>query len=128
MCAEMVKKNATESAANEGTPAKDTREFLIASGISIVLGIVAYGVAWFANPHISYIFKPGLDPVLAAMLTGGAGLFLVGLFSIPVYAIIEKVKGSDFEKLDLCGKVLFGLIVMGLAIAFSAAFAANQIY
>lgn len=127
MCAEMVKKNATENAANEEMVAKDTREFLIASGISIVLGIVAYGVAWLVNPHISHIFKPGLDPVLAAMITGGAGLFLVGIFSIPVYVIIEKVKGSDFEKLDLCGKVLFGVIVMGLAMAFSAAFA-NGIY
>lgn len=123
MCAEMVKKNATANAANEKMVAKDTREFLIASGISIALGIVAYVVAWFVNPHISYIFKPGLDPVLAAMITGGAGLFLVGLFSIPVYAIIEKVKGSDFEKLDLCGKVLYEVIVMGLVLAWVAAFA-----
>ena len=123
MCAEMVKKNATASAANKEMSAKDTREFLIASGISIALGIVAYVLAWFVNPHIAYIFKPGLDPVLAAMITGGAGLFLVGLFSIPVYAIIEKVKGSDFEKLDLCGKVLFGVIAMGFALAYSAAFA-----
>lgn len=127
MCAEMVKKNVTESAANEGMPAKDTREFLIASGISIVLGIVAYGVAWFANPHISYIFKPGLDPVLAAMLTGGAGLLFMGLLSFPVYAIIEAEKGRSSEELDLCGKVLFGVIAMGFALVFSAAFA-NPIY
>lgn len=127
MCAEMVKKNATASAANDEMSAKDTREFLVASGISIVMGIVAYVAAWFVNPHISYIFKPGLDPVLAAMITGGAGLLFMGLLSFPVYAIIEAEKGSSSEELDLCGKVIFGVIAMGFALAFSTAFA-NQIY
>ena len=127
MCAEMVKKNATTSAANEEMPAKDTREFFVVFGISIALGIVAYVAAWFANPHISYIFKPGLDPVLAAMITGGAGLSFMGLLSFLVYAIIEAEKGSSSEELDLCGKVLFGVIAMGFALAFSAAFA-NPIY
>lgn len=127
MCAEMVKKNATTSAANEEMPAKDTREFFVVFGISIALGIVAYVAAWFVNPHISYIFKPGLDPVLAAMITGGAGLSFMGLLSFFVYAIIEAEKGSSSEKLDLCGKVLFGVIAMGFALAFSAAFA-NPIY
>ncbi len=127
MCAEMVKKNATTSAANEEMPAKDTREFFVVFGISIALGIVAYVAAWFVNPHISYIFKPGLDPVLAAMITGGAGLSFMGLLSFLVYAIIEAEKGSSSEELDLCGKVLFGVIAMGFALAFSAAFA-NPIY
>ena len=123
----MVKKNATTSAANEEMPAKDTREFFVVFGISIALGIVAYVAAWFVNPHISYIFKPGLDPVLAAMITGGAGLSFMGLLSFLVYAIIEAEKGSSSEELDLCGKVLFGVIAMGFALAFSAAFA-NPIY
>lgn len=127
MCAEMVKKNATTSAANEEMPAKDTREFFVVFGISIALGIVAYVAAWFVNPHISYIFKPGLDPVLAAMITGGAGLSFMGLLSFLVYAIIEAEKGSSSEELDLCGKVLFGVIAMGFALVFSAAFA-NPIY
>lgn len=127
MCAEMVKKNATTSAANEEMPAKDTRVFFVVFGISIALGIVAYVAAWFVNPHISYIFKPGLDPVLAAMITGGAGLSFMGLLSFLVYAIIEAEKGSSSEELDLCGKVLFGVIAMGFALAFSAAFA-NPIY
>lgn len=127
MCAEMVKKNATTSAANEEMPAKDTREFFVVFGISIALGIVAYVAAWFVNPHISYIFKPGLDHVLAAMITGGAGLSFMGLLSFLVYAIIEAEKGSSSEELDLCGKVLFGVIAMGFALAFSAAFA-NPIY
>lgn len=127
MCAEMVKKNATTSAANEEMPAKDTREFFVVFGISIALGIVAYVAAWFVNPHISYIFKPGLDPVLAAMITGGAGLSFMGLLSFLVYAIIEAEKGSSSEELDLCGKVLFGVIAMGFALAFSSAFA-NPIY
>lgn len=127
MCAEMVKKNATTSAANDEMPAKDTREFFVVFGISIALGIVAYVAAWFVNPHISYIFKPGLDPVLAAMITGGAGLSFMGLLSFLVYAIIEAEKGSSSEELDLCGKVLFGVIAMGFALAFSAAFA-NPIY
>ena len=127
MCAEMVKKNATTSAANEEMPAKDTREFFVVFGISIALGIVAYVAAWFVNPHISYIFKPGLDPVLAAMITGGAGLSFMGLLSFLVYAIIEAEKGSSSEELVLCGKVLFGVIAMGFALAFSAAFA-NPIY
>lgn len=127
MCAEMVKKNATTSAANDEMPAKDTREFFVVFGISIALGIVAYVAAWFVNSHISYIFKPGLDPVLAAMITGGAGLSFMGLLSFLVYAIIEAEKGSSSEELDLCGKVLFGVIAMGFALAFSAAFA-NPIY
>lgn len=127
MCAEMVKKNATTSAANEEMPAKDTREFFVVFGISIALGIVAYVAAWFVNPHISYIFKPGLDPVLAAMITGGAGLSFMGLLSFLVYAIIETEKGRSSEELDLCGKVLFGVIAMGFALVFSAAFA-NPIY
>lgn len=127
MCAGMVKKNTMASAANEEMPAKDTREFFVVFGISIALGIVAYVAAWFVNPHISYIFKPGLDPVLAAMITGGAGLSFMGLLSFFVYAIIEAEKGSSSEKLDLCGKVLFGVIAMGFALAFSAAFA-NPIY
>lgn len=127
MCAEMVKKNATTSAANDEMPAKDTREFFVVFGISIALGIVAYVAAWFVNPHISYIFKPGLDPVLAAMITGGAGLSFMGLLSFLVYAIIEAEKGSSSEELDLCGKVLFGVIAMGFALAFSAALA-NPIY
>ena len=127
MCAEMVKKNATTSDANEAMHAQDTREFFVVFGISIALGIVAYVAAWFVNPHISYIFKPGLDPVLAAMITGGAGLSFMGLLSFLVYAIIEAEKGSSSEELDLCGKVLFGVIAMGFALAFSAAFA-NPIY
>ena len=53
MCAEMVKKNATTSAANEEMPAKDTREFFVVFGISIALGIVAYVTARFVNQHIS---------------------------------------------------------------------------
>lgn len=113
--------------AHEEMPAKDTREFFVVFGISIALGIVAYVAAWLVNPHISYIFKPGLDPVLAAMITGGAGLSFMGLLSFLVYVIIEAEKGSSSEELDLCGKVLFGAIAMGFALAFSAAFA-NPIY
>ena len=113
--------------AHEEMPAKDTREFFVVFGISIALGIVAYVAAWLVNQHISYIFKPGLDPVLAAMITGGAGLSFMGLLSFLVYAIIEAEKGSSSEELDLCGKVLFGAIAMGFALAFSAAFA-NPIY
>ena len=78
MCAEMVKKNATTSAANEEMPAKDTREFFVVFGISIALGIVAYVAAWFVNPHISYIFKTGLGKVLAALIKGGEGLNYMG--------------------------------------------------
>ena len=56
MCAEMVKKNATTSAANEEMPAKDTREFFVVFGISIALGIVAYVAAWFVNLFFFGIF------------------------------------------------------------------------
>lgn len=112
MCAEMVKKNATESAANEGMPAKDTREFLIASGISIVLGIAACVASCLIH---------GVG--IASMCWGGLVLFAASTIAFVVYGIIEDVKGKD---IGMFGKVLLGAMVMGFVIAIGVAFA-NQI-
>lgn len=70
-------KSSMESNVNEEMYEKDTRELLIAVGIGILLGILAYEVTLFVNLRISCFLMPGL----AALCVGGAGLFVVGLFS-----------------------------------------------
>lgn len=117
-------KSSMESNANEEMYEKDTRELLIAVGIGILLGILAYEVTLFVNLRISCFLMPGL----AALCVGGAGLFVVGLFSFFGYEFYignQKTDAdkSSFENLDLYGKILWATTAVGLSMLVSTAFA-----
>ena len=117
-------KSLMESNANEEMYEKDTRELLIAAGIGILLGILAYEVTLFVNLRISYFLMPGL----AALCVGGAGLFVVGLFSFFGYEFYIGNQKTDadkfsFENLDLYGKILWATTAVGLSMFVSTAFA-----
>lgn len=117
-------KSLMESNANEEMYEKDTRELLIAAGIGILLGILAYEVTLFVNLRISYFPMPGL----AALCVGGAGLFVVGLFSFFGYEFYIGNQKTDadkfsFENLDLYGKILWATTAVGLSMFVSTAFA-----
>lgn len=117
-------KSLMESNANEEMYEKDTRELLIAAGIGILLGILAYEVTLFVNLRISYFLMPGL----AALCVGGGGLFVVGLFSFFGYEFYIGNQKTDadkfsFENLDLYGKILWATTAVGLSLFVSTAFA-----
>lgn len=117
-------KSLMESNANEEMYEKDTRELLIAAGIGILLGILAYEVTLFVNLRISYFLMPGL----AALCVGGGGLFVVGLFSFFGYEFYIGNQKTDadkfsFENLDLYGKILWATTAAGLSMFVSTAFA-----
>lgn len=117
-------KSSMESNVNEEMYEKDTRELLIAVGIGILLGILAYEVTLFVNLRISCFLMPGL----AALCVGGAGLFVVGLFSFFGYEFYignQKTDAdkSSFENLDLYGKILWATTAVGLSMFVSTAFA-----
>jgi hypothetical protein len=117
-------KSLMESNANEEMYEKDTRELLIAAGIGILLGILAYEVTLFVNLRISYFLMPGL----AALCVGGGGLFVVGLFSFFGYEFYIGNQKTDadkfsFENLDLYGKILWATTAVGLSMFVSTAFA-----
>lgn len=117
-------KSLMESNANEEMYEKDTRELLIAAGIGILLGILAYEVTLFVNLRISYFLMPGL----AALCVGGGGLFVVGLFSFFGYEFYignQKIDADkfSFENLDLYGKILWATTAVGLSMFVSTAFA-----
>lgn len=110
MSTEMVKKDITANAANEELYAKDTRELLVVSGISIVLGIVACVVACLIH---------GVG--LASMCWGGIVLFSASAITYAVYGVIKTVKGDD--SVGMFGKVLLGAMCVGFVIAIGVAFA-----
>ncbi len=117
-------KSLMESNANEEMYEKDTRELLIAAGIGILLGILAYEVTLFVNLRISYFLMPGL----AALCVGGGGLCVVGLFSFFGYEFYIGNQKTDadkfsFENLDLYGKILWATTAVGLSMFVSTAFA-----
>jgi hypothetical protein len=124
MRTEKETKSSMESNPNEEMYEKDTRELLIAVGIGILLGILAYEVTLFVNLRISCLLMPGL----AALCVGGAGLFVVGWFSFLGYEFYLGNKKTEadkfsFENLDIYGKILWATTAVGLSMIVSTAFA-----
>ena len=110
MCAKMVKKNATASAANEELPAKDTLEFFVVFGISIALGIAACVVSCLIH---------GVG--IASMCWGELILFDVSVVAYAVYGVIKTAKGD--KSVGMLGKVLLGAMFMSVVFAMGVAFA-----
>ena len=110
MCAEMVKKNVTASAANEEMPVKDTSEFFVVFGISIALGIAACVVSCLVH---------GVG--IASMCWGELILFGISVIAYAVYGVIKTVKGD--ESVGMLGKVLLGAMFMSVVFAMGVAFA-----